>query len=234
MSLSEEFKQQKTILCVLPATAQAGGNLVANWRSLKAMQACMDGIPMVCSSWLDACRKNANQFVLPEPCMFVRSLPTKTNVASNAEFGAAKMACTWAQSCEKGNKIGTRYAPFRNMYIYLCGFSCKNESDFSALARQGGAKEVITKPLAAIAKLKAMKNELDMKYVILCNDTNVAFSDAFEKEIRNYKSTDTILIVNSFWLFDSISCAEALPPTSFKPQGSKVVKDLWKLACKSI
>lgn len=235
VSLTEDFKSLKTVLCVMPATLQSqdGKNIVANMRSMKAMQACLDGVPIVSASWLEACRKASNQFVLPDSSMYVRSLPTKSNVASNAEFGVAKLAVTWARSREKGSMLDARYTPFQGVYIYLCGFSCKHESEFSALARHGGAKEVITKPLSALAKLKAMQSSENSKYVVLCNDTNSLISDALEKEIRSNHATKDIMVVNSFWLFDSISCAEPLPPTSFKPHGCKVAKELWKMTCQT-
>jgi hypothetical protein len=232
VTLSDEFKAQKTVFCVIPATSVSqDGNVLANWRSMKAMQACLDGIPMVSAVWLEECRRSGNQFVLPDSSMYIRSLPTKSNVASRADFGVAKLAVSWNRSPEKISTQHLRYTPFRSFIVYLCGFSCKNESDFSALARQGGVKEVITRPLSALAKLKAMKGTENEKYVILCNESNVAISDALEKEIRNCHTTKHVAVVNSFWLFDSISCAEALPPTSFKPQGCKIAKELWKLTC---
>jgi hypothetical protein len=225
----------------LPATLQPDGNLVANWRSLKAMQTCLEGVPMVCSSWLQVCRNSGDQFVLPDSSLYVRSLPTKSHVASDAEYGVAKIACKRGQ--ERNVSNGERYAPFRDAVIYLCGFSCKNEVDFSALARQGGASEVITKPATALARLKVMNSSKNDgcggKFIILCSESNAIISETFERELQRTCTCSltsrfgmVVLIVNSSWLFDSISCAEALPPTSFKPYGSKVLRDLWKLCCK--
>lgn len=144
----------------MPASStQPQGNVVAKRRSMKAMQACLEGIPMVSIEWIEACRR-ADAVVIPEPSMYVRSLPTKSNSSSNADFGAAKLAA--ARHFADGDS--ERYIPFRNKLIYLCGFSCKNESIFSALAREAGAKEVITKPLTALAKLKAINPRQNENY----------------------------------------------------------------------
>jgi hypothetical protein len=192
---------------------------------MKSMQATLEGIPMVTPEWIEACQKS-NEVVLPESTSYVRSLPTKTNGSCNADFGVAKLAA----SKEHSETSVDMYMPLGNTYVYLCGFSCKNESNFSALSREAGAKEVITKPSSALSKLKAIGGEASAKFVVLCNDSNVTISDTLEKEIRNHKQH--AMVVHSQWLFDSVSCGESLPPAAFKPQGSKTAKDLWKLTCK--
>lgn len=232
MSWSEEINPKKTSLCVVPASIQSDPtNIFAEKRSMKAMQACLEGIPLVVPAWIEKCIKNSYQFVEPDSTMYVRSLPTKSNT-SNPDFGVAKMAVAFYNCDSLCESDELRCQPLRSCFVYLCGFSCKNEGDFSALARQAGAKEIITKPHCALTKLKAMQGSDSSKFVVLCNDSNAIISDSFEKEIRNASNVNEILVVNSLWLFDSISCAEALPATSFKPNSNKQVKELWKLTCK--
>jgi hypothetical protein len=231
LSIADEVKPNKTVICILPANCHAtDGNVVAERRSMKAMQASLEGIPMISLSWIEACAKDDNQFVVPTPSMYVRSLPTKCS-SSNAEFGVAKMAASFEHHSEMGLAAELRYAPLGNVYLYLCGFSCKNESDFATLARQAGVKEVITKPTSALSKLKAMKTAGKTRFVVMCNDSNVSISDAFVNERRSSHTKKDVMVVNSQWLCDSVSCAESLPPTSFKPQGCKIATELWNITC---
>lgn len=192
---------------------------------MKAMQACLNGIPIVSPSWIDLCLLK-EKIVLPDANMYVRTLPTKTTIANSAssEFGVAFLAA----AADFSKDYSSTYAPMRNLNVYLVGFSCSNETSFGSLLRQAGANEVIVNKQTALSKVKDLRNADDAaKLVIMCNDTNVSITDALEREVRNHHTK--VIVVNSQWLVDSISCGVALNPAEpYRPQSAKA-KELWEL-----
>lgn len=189
------------------------------------MQASINGIPIVSPSWIDKCVV-MKKLVLPEPGMYIRSLPTKTKIDRSpcANFGVAFLAAAKDYSAS----FRSGYTPFRNLDVFLCGFSCKNETTFSILLREGSAKDVLTNKQAALSKIKALAKEpKSAKMVIICNDSNVVFSSALEREVRNHASR--VIVVSSQWLVDTVSCGVPLDPSAaYKPQGAKA-QELWEL-----
>jgi hypothetical protein len=209
----------------MPASrTSVDSNVIAERRSFKAMQAALRGIPIVTPSWISACL-DAKKVVAPESNHYIRSLPTKTKSAEESQnFGVAFRAATI--DYDIGPDSG-KHAPLCNAFVYLCGFSTKKEGDFGLLCREAGAKEVTTNKSVALSKAKNLTNSPECKFVLLCDNSNVRISDRLEREIR--KNKDQVLVVNSHWLFDSISCGMALPShQAYKPQGEKTA-ELWQV-----
>lgn len=223
VAVSDTLNPKKTTVCVMPAAPDAM-NCTAAHRSLKGMQAALLGIPVISPTWIDLCLTK-KQLVLPESSMYIRSLPTKNRIEGTvkSDFGVAYLAAI----SNHNEKTSHRFDLLQNYYVYLCGFSQKSESDFSLLLREAGAKEVITNKQTALAKIKLVTKQPRGKMVVMCNDSNVTISTPFEKAIREHP--DKVIVVNSTWLVDSISCGVALGALeAYQPHAPKA-KALWEL-----
>jgi hypothetical protein len=225
--VSDSIQPHKTTVCILPSGVSHGLNLTAERRSMKAMQALLVGIPLVSPSWIHLCLET-KKLVLPEASMYIRTLPTKIANSASFDFGVAFLAA----ALDFSRDYSSCHAPLRNVSVYLNGFSCQNETNFGALLRLAGANEVIVNKQTALSKVKALGNHKEhsssgVQMVMMCNDSNVGISDALEREVRQHRAH--VIVVNSQWLFDSVSCGRALSATvPYTPKDPKA-KELYEI-----
>ena len=203
---------------------------MADRRSIKAMYACLDGIPIVSTSWIGHCLQR-KRVTVPLKNMFVRTLPTKTLIGSISEFGVAHQAARVGQAQHHSL---TSYQPLCPVKIaYVVGFDSTSDdtSNFGSLLRRAGVNEVVVSPSVALSRLKAFaaakcNSEIEY-YVIVCNDgkerkntTMSPISDALFREINNFEKQgptpsnvkSRLMVVNVQWLFDSVTCGVLLQP----------------------
>jgi BRCA1 C Terminus (BRCT) domain len=217
-------------------------NTVANRRSKKAMEAMLHGIPLVSPEWITACLHNNNVPVIPAASMYIRSLPSKSFVGDcgdastlGTDYGIAFTSAALDVSKSKYKPLGLSSLAF----VYTAGFSAVKQGEISELLRDSGVKEIITKSTDAINHIKKRSDfGKDVKFVFLCNDTNVTTitSDLEEltKEFSKKNKKGTVWIVNSYWLYDSITCGVALftesswNNESYKPVGGKGL-EFWNI-----
>jgi hypothetical protein len=215
-------------------------NLTPRLRTFKAMRAAINGVPIVSSEWIQACAGQSNEVVVPTSSMFIRSLPTKTDVLEKngaALFGVASLAADYHRS-PNNNNAKKIMVPLANCFVHLCGpFSPKKRSDIQVLAKEAGAK-MLSSPSDAISKLKTLTaggNYDSSKVIWLCDDSSShAVPVAMEQEAKTVlqghddRSKGSLLVVNSSWLFDTITCGSTVPPHAFEPSSPRA-KELWKL-----
>jgi hypothetical protein len=240
VKITETIEPKRTTICLLPcgtalsSTALECDNVTADRRSMKAMLACLEGIPIVSTSWIGHCLQRKG-VVVPEKNMFVRTLPTKTFIGSLSEFGVAYQAA----------RIGhvqrhSWFLPLRRVKTaYMVGFeqTSHDTTNFCSLLSRAGVNDVVLNASMALSRLKefvaqsaasidqSTKSEFIEYYVIICNDgaksssPKAFFSDAFVREIHALASPATkpshvnrrLMVVNLQWLFDSVTCGRLLP-----------------------
>ena len=238
VKITDTIEPKRTTICLLPtgtppsSTTTACDNVTADRRSMKAMWACVDGIPIVSTSWIGHCLQRKSVTV-PEENMFVRTLPTKTLIGSISEFGVAYQAALIGYASASS-------LPLRQVNVAcMVGFdSTSNDiNNFSSLLRRAGVNEVVLNPSVALTRLKEFvaqeetsvniaTNSKSIEYfVVVCNDeansakTKSFLTDAFLRAIHNFTSPPTsksvvssrrLIVVNLQWLFDSVTCGVLL------------------------
>lgn len=238
--MTETIEPKRTTLCLLPSgtslssNATECDNIPANRRSMKAMLACIDGIPIVSTSWIGHCL-HQKAVVVPEANMFIRTLPTKTFIGPVSEFGVAYQAARIGHAQQNSS-----FLPLRRVTVaYMIGFeqASRDTPDFCSLLRRAGVNDVVLNPSMALSRLKefvaqaetsielSTKSDCMEYYAIVCNnDTKPSnpkafFSDAFVREIHAFETPASkpshvnrrLLVVNLQWLFDSVTCGVILP-----------------------
>jgi hypothetical protein len=183
--------------------------LVAAKRTLIVMQAALAGVPLVSPAWVTSCGKS-NQFVLPDSSMYVRTLPTKTTRKSLImDFGVSAIAATIRSS---RLQVATfQFKVLNNVSVYLCG---RFETTITTLLGEAGAKVLTASK--TVAKLSAGG---DPKVVLLCSDNDCKIPERVESQVKIHKSQ--VHVVNTDWLFDSISCGSVLTAGAYEPKGKK-------------
>lgn len=220
-----EAISKKTTVCVIPAEFREG-NLLASSRTIKAMRSALLGIPIVTPEWLQRC---VLEGMAVEPTSFIRSLPTKASEfedSGQTRFGVAMLSAAWS-SRPNGPAL-----PFRDTFVFLCGaYTPDLRKYIIELLKEGGAK-ILPGPSDVSTMLKSYANSgrTSSKTVILCSDGGLSMPKSLETELKatleNREWKKSVSIVDSTWVFESITCAKALPPISFEPAGKK---DLWEL-----
>jgi hypothetical protein len=236
----DKVQPNKTTLCVVPCitTENDEMNVIAERRSLKAMSCSLYGIPMVSPAWVQECLQE-KKIIFPKSSMYIRSLPTKTNIPSS-RCGVAFLAASMNRNNSQGphqQKSGDKLLQTVGTAV-LVGFSNADETNFSFLLRQAGVSEVVVNKHAALSKFKAFckKDTASQKhnkttqssppnrFVIICSETqNVSLSETFASTVREYFgipqkiSPSRIACVNIQWLFDSISCGAQLEANTAAP-----------------
>jgi hypothetical protein len=196
-------------------------NATTRLRTAKAMRASMAGIPIVSSAWIQACAEQ-NAPVIPSAEMLAHSLPAKTGAVTTSQdsaFGVARMAARVAQKAPP---------PLHQHHVFFCGdFSGSRRKDLQLLAREAGAT-VLTNASAVSSKLGKSR------VVLVCHDapTGTVIPTPLVKQVETALTAEepsSVLVVNPQWIFDSITCAKALPTENFAPVNSKA-KTLWELS----
>lgn len=183
------------------------------------MRASMAGIPIVSPAWVQTCAER-NAPVVPSADMLAYSLPAKTDSIStgqDSEFGVARMAAQLAQKAP---------LPLHQHWIFFCGdLSGSRRKDLQLLAREAGAK--------VLASASAVSPKLGKsKVVLVCHDTPTTgniIPTSLVKQVQTALTEEpsSVLVVNPQWIFESITCAKALPIDVFAPVNSKA-KVLWE------
>ena len=235
MKITETIEPKRTTICLLPTlTRTESDNLTADRRSMKAMSACLNGIPIVSSAWIGHCLQR-KKVIVPEENMFVRTLPTKSMIGSISEFGVAY------QAAHIGHVQGHSLPLGHVKVAYMVGFNntSNDTTNFCSLLRLAGVNEIVFNPSVASSRMKeflaqggtsiniSTNSKAIEYYVLICNDDAQAvkyksfLSDAFLREIHNFSSPPAsnptvlnrrVMVVNLQWLFDSISCSVLLQP----------------------
>lgn len=182
------------------------------------MRASLAGIPIVSPAWVQLCAER-NAPVLPNAEMLAHSLPTKTEsivTSKESDFGVARMAAGVAQKAP---------LPLHQHCVFFCGdFSGSHRKDLQLMAREAGAK--------VLSSASAVTPQLGKSSVVLvCHDapTGNIIPASLVKQVQSLLAEDpsSVLVVNSQWIFESITCAKALPANAFAPGNSKA-KALWE------
>ena len=239
MKLTEMFGK-KTTLCFAHVEAKRNdqGMLSARSRTLKSMRAALAGIPIVSPNYIYACQE-ADKVLLPESSMMIRSLPSKTkSIESNcaSRYGVAALAARVHES------TGDNLLLSRKAFL-LCGsIAPAKRNDIQILLKEAGA-ELLSNPTAAVSKLKDLLDRPALEkrtetVVLLCDDTNCNASINVipaglykQAKLAAEHNRRILLVVNSSWLFDSISCGSVLGAEEFEPASTKA-RNLWSLLAK--
>jgi hypothetical protein len=219
VKLAKNFNPKQTTLCIQSteqSASPADGNVVGRARRLKTMQAALSGVPIVSPDWISQCI-NQKSVSAPSAEQIVRSMPKSVGreaMQSEFDFGIAKLAAA-IKSCSSFRLLAGRPVHL------LPPFPKTMESDILALLRQAGAK--IETNQAFVARLITLQSA-----ILLCcsssNNISGKLGDAIAKNPGN------AMVVNSQWLFDSISCARALDAELYPPENtSGNLKDFWEL-----
>jgi hypothetical protein len=122
--------------------------------------------------------------------------------------------------------------PLENHFTFFCGaFEANHRKDLQLLAREAGAK-VLTNTSAVMKKLGKAK------VILVCHDIPTtgamippSLLEAVRKSLATHSKNNT-LVVNSQWIFESVTCAKAMPPDAFAPANVKA-RELWQLGQES-
>ena len=225
---------------------------ISSHRTLKAMRSALAGIPIVSPHWIKACLKG-QRIISPTREFSVRTLPTKIEhlmVRSNdspvdgppAWLGVSSYAALF-QKQKSDSLIGV--LPLENVQVLLCGQwrkgqSALKKSDAQVLLREAGA-EILKTPSAVVKVLKGSQLPCSRRVVLLCDDSPTDPGSITDPLVRETKSlldrvsqrsrvvgSTPVLIVNSSWLFDSISCGRVLDANDFEPASPRA-SSLWSL-----
>jgi len=219
---------------------------VAKLRTMKAMRAALAGIPIVNTTWCDACI--ASKEIVLKSDHLVTSLPTKIplfmkNVTdlksfydkprdlSTAAFGVPSLA-----TCRRSVH---EVLLFQNVCFFLAGSTWKRETtrskDVQLLVKEGGGS-VITSAAQATKIVKDELKDSETRVVILCDesdkDSMCGITKVLAKAVRDVYNRPIdqipVLTVNSIWLFDSISCSKIISAEEYSPK-NPIGISLWHL-----
>ena len=234
-----DFNPKKTNLCITSSAERSPE--VSKLRTVKAMRASLAGIPILSPTWISHCVEH-NSIQEPEETMLIQTLPTKEDkymkkitkttipneTAHGGVFAIAAKHETLGQSHQSPNL-------FNGLYVHLSGPGWKKSpaktKDVHLLLKESGAH--LLNSVNVVTKTLTKGLDTGSTFVLLCdgniNSLNPAFPANLKSAVENAISDKqcSVLVVDSKWLFDSISCAEVLAVTQYQPQG-KIVKPLWQ------
>lgn len=239
IKLLNDFNAKKSSVCI--TTPSEKSPIVSKLRTVKAMRATLAAVPILSPAWLSFCI-DQNSLKAPKENMYIQTLPSKEEVymksiAENSirkETAHGGVFAVAAQYQEESNKKQSFYL-FENLYIHLCGGGWKKSpaktKDVNLLLKEGGAN--VLSSASVVTKTLTKGLGTGSTFVLLCdgniNSTNSAFPANLKHAIENTidDKTSSVLVVNSKWLFDCISCAEILGSEHYQPLGT-LVKKLWQ------
>lgn len=240
VKLLQDFNPYKTSVLITPSQSSSGEKR-ADLRTMKAMRAALNGIPIIDPSWCQSCIKEDKLLFDRAHC--VSSLPTKvplytSNVENVSEvldlprdFPTASYGVFAAAASTK--------PLFGNELFYLAGNEWKSNTtmtkDVKLLIVEGGGGI-----LTSVQQVtKAIERDLDdqrSSIVILCDgsqtDSTSGMTKPLSKVISNAMKSgskiSSVTVVNSKWIFDCISCARLLEHDHYPPD-SPSAKKMWRL-----
>ena len=208
VNLAKTFST-KTSICV--TMTEANGK-VAKSRTLKSMQACLAGIPLVSTSWIDECIKTGS---VQEPQAFlIQTLRSETStgkadILSNGILYLA--ACLHSQPS---------FQLLKNYSVLIGGgFTPRQlELDVLSLLRQAGAK------ILTPASLKAKSKSSD-PIVLICGDNAGSLPESSMRVLSQHKN---LVVGTHHWWFDSLSAGKLLSTEDYEPNDTRA-KAIWEL-----
>lgn len=230
----------------MTATSDEFGNneKTAKLRTMKAMRSALIGIPIVDVSWCQACLK-AKEIVL-EADNCVTMLPTKIeSYMKNStitesydkprDFSTASCGILSLASCLHSSPP---LLLFQYTKVFLAGEGWNKETtkakDVQLLVKEGGGSLLPT----VIDAIKAIEEHAKELIVILCDDSDVDTCSGISSDLAcaireryhalEFAREKPVFVVDSKWLFDSLSCAKLLEASNFKP-ASPIATSMWHL-----
>ena len=197
------------------------------------MRSALAGIPLVSSSWMQACREQ-NNIILPAESHWIRSLPVRSNareILAEASYGVAKIAARAAR--------GHPHQCFHNTMVHLCGtFTRPPKADVQVLLKEGGATLALPN---ALRNLNSDSPSRRKTLVLICDDTCSDLPETLQRQVEvildktcsNALTTTTtseppgLMIVSPLWLFDSVAAGFALPGDHYPPSQKGPLRALW-------
>lgn len=210
------------------------------------MRAALAGIPILNLKWISQCIKNS-KVEFPQDDMLIQTLPSKESyfmktkkIKDDSIRGSIALGGVLALGAQNELSIDDKNISghlFNGIYVHLCGSGWKQTpgktKDVQLLLKESGAT-VLNSP-SAVTKMLKKGIERESSLVLLCDGTINSVSLVFPQNMKDDVNSTinakedkaSILVVNSKWFFDCISCAEILCAKQFKPEGS-LVSSLWK------
>ena len=217
VKVSSSFHSKRVTLCLTPiALGSKADSAVAHRRTMKGMQCALAGIPIVSCKWIQHCLSESRALA-PLSSMYVRALPSGTG---KYDHGVALLA-----AIQQRSKVV--HLPLQNCRIFLSGISAQKEKDTNAILREAGANVIsnistLLKVLNTVSEISS--GESREKVVLVCDGViprNVAIN------LQSLQSSKNISIVNSSWVFDSISAGRILPSVDHPPSHMSA-KPFWE------
>ena len=210
------------------------------------MRAALAGIPILNLKWISHCIKTSS-LDFPQDDMLIQTLPSKESHFMKAKkikddsirectARGGVLALGVQSELTVKNKDSSGHL-FDGVFVHLCGSGWKKTpgktKDVQLLLKESGAT-MLNSPSAVTKMLKKSLGS-ESTLVLLCDGTINSVSlvfpqnmkDAVSSAINAKEEEAKILVVDSKWFFDCISCAEFLTAKHFKPGGS-LVSSLWK------
>ena len=240
VKLLQDFNPYKTSVLITPSQSSFGEKR-ADMRTMKAMRAALNGIPIIDPSWCQSCIKEDKLLFDRAHC--ISSLPTKvpiysSNVANVSEvlelprdFPTASYGVFAAAASTK--------PLFGNQLFYLAGNEWKSNTtmtkDVKLIIVEGGGGI-----LTSVQQVtKAIERDLDderSSIVILCDGSQTdstsgitkPLSKVISNAVKSSSKASSVTVVNSKWIFDCISCARLLEHDHYPPD-SPSAKKMWRL-----
>lgn len=233
------------------------GGLISKLRTMKAMRAALASIPIVSLDWVEECLSK-HELVPLTIDVTITALPTKLEChlseskrmslgkirdQATASLGALALALLQPGVYEPYPLILPSIL-FENKYMFLCGSTWKTSTtktkDVQLLVREGGGNLIHSAVQAAkfIEENLLENTTSSVQVVLLCDESafdstdgiTACLRDAIHKcfALKITQPQNPVLVVNSNWLFDSISCAMCLSHHLYEPS-SPTSMSLWKL-----
>jgi hypothetical protein len=222
----ERIDAKKTTFCLIPAGDEVnasdavdnGADLTANKRTIKAMQATLAGVPLVSSSWLQLCQ-DREALVAPSSTMWIRSLPCSSTYTA---YGVARHAAHLHDD--------STHRPLAGLAVHYCGtIPRQKEADMTLLLREAGATLILN---SGSLHSHLTRSASQRSTVVLVCGGSVKLGGPLEAKIR--QASGAVQLVHSSWVFDCISCGQALGPSAYEPvESGSQARELWKLTASS-
>lgn len=240
VKLLQDFNPYKTNILITPSQSSSGDKR-AGMRTMKAMRAALNGIPIIDPSWCQSCIKEDK--LLFDRAYCISSLPTKvplytSNVENVSEVLDLPRDFPTASYGVFAAAVSTKPL-FSNELFYLAGNEWKSNTtmtkDVKLLIVEGGG-EILT---SVQQVTKAIERDLDdqrSSIVILCDGSQTdstsgmtkPLSKVISNAIKSGSKISSVTVVKSKWIFDCISCARLLEHDHYPPD-SPSAKKMWRL-----
>ena len=240
VKLLQDFNPYKTSVLITPSQSSFGEKR-ADMRTMKAMRAALNGIPIIDPSWCQSCIKEDKLLFDRAHC--ISSLPTKvpiysSNVANVSEV--LELPRDFPTASYGVFAAATSTKPlFGNQLFYLAGNEWKSNTtmtkDVKLIIVEGGGGI-----LTSVQQVtKAIERDLDderSSIVILCDGSQTdstsgitkPLSKVISNAVKSSSKASSVTVVNSKWIFDCISCARLLEHDHYPPD-SPSAKKMWRL-----